>query len=452
MRSVNPATEQVVREVADHTPQDVARRVETAGFAWREWIRMSVGERAGKLRRAAHLLRSARTRYARTITEEMGKPIAEAEAEIEKCAASCEHFASHGPALLEPEPVATDAGRSYVLHDPMGILLAILPWNFPFWQAIRFAAPALLAGNAALVKPAPNVPGCALEIEDLFRRSGFPEGLLSLLLIREEEVATVVRHPAIRAVTLTGGGRAGAEVAAAAGAALKKTVLELGGSDPFVVLADADVASAAEAAATARCQNAGQSCIAAKRVIAEATVAARFQEAFVAAMAARAPGDPMDRASRMGPLARLDLLENLHRQVRSTVDAGASLLLGGERLARRGWFYPPTVLSGVRPGMCAFDEETFGPVAVLTIARDEEEVVRLANASRFGLGASVWTADPARGEALAARLEAGSVFVNGIVKSDPRLPFGGVKDSGWGRELGAAGLLEFTNAKTIWVR
>ncbi|MBI4229942.1 MAG: aldehyde dehydrogenase family protein [Planctomycetes bacterium] len=450
MIAVNPATEQVVREVANHSPQDVARRIETATFAWREWVRLTPAERGEKLRRAAHLLRSAKFRYARTITEEMGKPIAEAEAEIEKCAAACDHFAEHGPALLEPEAVATDASRSCVRRDPIGIVLAILPWNYPFWQAVRFAGGALLAGNAALVKPAPNVPGCALEVEDLFRRAGFPEGLLSLLLI--QDVAAVIRHPTVRAVTLTGSARAGAAVAAVAGSALKKTVLELGGSDPFVVLADADVASAAEAAAAARCQNAGQSCIAAKRIVVEVPVAERFQEAFVAAMATRVPGDPMDRACRMGPLARLDLLEDLHRQVRSSIDAGARLLLGGERLARRGWFYPPTVLAGTRPGMAAFDEETFGPVAVLSVARDEEEAMALANATRYGLGASVWTADPERGEALAARLEAGSVFVNGIVKSDPRLPFGGVKDSGWGRELGAAGLLEFTSARAIWVK
>jgi succinate-semialdehyde dehydrogenase/glutarate-semialdehyde dehydrogenase len=328
-----------------------------------------------------------------------------------------------------------------------------MPWNFPFWQLIRFAAPALMAGNVAVLKHAPNVPGCALALERIFTDAGFPTGVFSTLLISDNHAAEkLIDHPVIRAVTLTGSERAGRAVASAAGRALKKTVMELGGSDPFIVLADADVRAAAASAAESRCVNTGQSCIAAKRFIVDRNIADEFVSALVAAMSAMAMGDPMDRATRIGPLARLDLLETLHSQVQRSIEQGASLRLGGWRRPGKGFFYEPTVLTDVRPGIPVFDEETFGPVAAVIRANDAADAVRLANLSRYGLGASIWTRDPDRAQFLAAGIESGSVFINGIVKSDSRLPFGGVKNSGWGRELSQFGIHEFTNIKTVWMK
>jgi succinate-semialdehyde dehydrogenase/glutarate-semialdehyde dehydrogenase len=327
-----------------------------------------------------------------------------------------------------------------------------MPWNFPFWQHFRFAAPAVMAGNVGVLKHATNVPGCALAIEEVFRDAGFPKGVMTTLLVPSSRSKDLIRHPAIRAVTLTGSDRAGMEVAAEAGRCLKKTVLELGGSDPFVVLADADPVETAKQAARARTINSGQSCIAAKRFIVEEPVADRFEEEFARALESLKIGDPLDPDTDVGPLAREDLLHDLDGQVKRTVEAGATLRTGGERLPGEGWFYPPTLLSGVEPGMPAFDEETFGPVAAVIRARDTDHAIELANRSQFGLGASLWTGDSARGEALAAEIEAGCVFVNGIVKSDPRLPFGGVKSSGYGRELSEVGIREFVNIKTVWVK
>jgi succinate-semialdehyde dehydrogenase/glutarate-semialdehyde dehydrogenase len=386
------------------------------------------------------------------MTEEMGKPIAAAESEVDKCAWVCDYYAEHAAAFLSPEASATDAARSFVRFDPIGPVLAIMPWNFPFWQHFRFAAPAVMAGNVGVLKHASNVPGCALAIEDLFRRAGFPEGVMTTLLVPSARTAELIARPEIKAVTLTGSEAAGREVAAQAGRHLKKTVLELGGSDPFIVLDDADPIAAAEQAARARTINSGQSCIAAKRFLVEEAVADRFEAEFVRRMEALRVGDPMDRETEVGPLAREDLLTALDDQVSRSVAAGARLATGGRRLDRKGWFYPPTVLLGVRPGMPAFDEETFGPVAAVTRARDAAEAIELANRSRFGLGASIWTGDPARAEDLAREIEAGSVFVNGMVKSDPRLPFGGVKSSGYGRELAAFGIREFVNIKTVWIK
>jgi len=386
------------------------------------------------------------------MTQEMGKPIAQAEAEVEKCAWVCEHFADHAERLLAPEPVATDATRSLVRCDPLGPLLAVMPWNFPFWQVFRAAAPALMAGNVMLLKHASNVPGSALAIEGIFREAEFPEGVFATLLVPAATAEALVDHPAISAVTLTGSETAGVSLAGRAGHALKKIVLELGGSDAFIVLADADPSEVASQAVAARLVNNGQSCIAAKRFIVEESIAERFEWAFAHRMARQRMGDPLDRATDLGPLARDDLVDQLDRQVRGSIELGARLVTGGARPALPGYYYPPTVLSDVTPGMPVFDEETFGPVAALVRARDAAHAVELANRSRFGLGASVWTADPARGEALASQIEAGSVFVNGPVKSDPRLPFGGIKRSGYGRELGVAGLREFVNLKTVWVR
>lgn len=452
MRSVNPATGEVLREFEPLAPAAAAARLVVAHEAWHAWRGVPFAGRAAVLRAAAALLRARTPEYGRLATLEMGKPLAQAEAEVEKCAWVCEWYAEHGEALLADAPAATDATRSYTRCEPLGVLLAVMPWNFPFWQVFRAAAPALMAGNAVALKHAANVPGVALAIEALWRDAGLPAGTFTTLLSPARDVQALVAHPAVAAVTLTGGEPAGVSVGGAAGAALKKVVLELGGSDPFVVLADADVAHVAAQAALARVQNNGQSCIAAKRFIVEAPVLDAFTGAFTEAMRALVVGDPLERATQVGPLARPDLVADLHAQVERSVAAGARLLLGGVRPAGPGCFYPPTVLADVEPGMAAFDEETFGPLAPIVAARDAEHALELANRSRFGLGASVWTADAARGEAFARRLEAGAVFVNGVVKSDPRLPFGGIKRSGHGRELAAAGIREFVNLQTVWVR
>jgi succinate-semialdehyde dehydrogenase/glutarate-semialdehyde dehydrogenase len=457
VRAVNPATEELLHEFPDHTSSEVQSLLRQTGDAFAAWRHTSLLDRSQLMRRAARVLRERSAELARLMTLEMGKPIAGAEAEVEKCAAGCDHFAEHAAVYLANEVLPSDATRSYVRYDPLGAVLAIMPWNFPFWQVFRFAAPALMAGNVAVLKHAPNVPGCADAIERVFRDAGFPEGVFINLRIDTPAVEGVIRHDVIRAVTLTGSGRAGRAVAAQAGAALKKTVLELGGSDPFIVIpptgggAGEFLRQSAERAAEARCINSGQSCIAAKRFIVVGPSSA-FEQRLTEVMRSMRLGDPLDRKTQVGPLARLDLLENLHDQVKRTVAQGARLLTGGERLNRRGYFYAPTVLAGVRPGMAAFDEETFGPVAAVTSAADVDEAVRLANASRYGLGASIWTPDTALADRLASRIEAGCVFVNGIVKSDPALPFGGIKESGYGRELSAFGIREFVNIKTVWVK
>jgi succinate-semialdehyde dehydrogenase/glutarate-semialdehyde dehydrogenase len=381
----------------------------------------------------------------------MGKPVAQGEAELEKSAWVCEHYAEHAAALLAAEPRVTDGGRSLVRFDPLGPVLAIMPWNYPFWQVFRFAAPALMAGNVVLLKHAANVSRCALEIEALLADAGVPAGAFRAVIADPPAVAGMIADPRVCGVTLTGSERAGREVAAAAGRALKKTVLELGGSDPFVVLADADVAAAARTAADARLVNSGQSCIAAKRFIVTAPVYDAFLDRLVAAMQGRRQGDPLDPATQLGPQARRDLRDTLHRQVEASCARGATCVLGGRVPGGPGAFYPPTVLASVGPGMPAFDEETFGPVAAVVRARDDDDALALANASAYGLGASVWTADPARAARFVVGLEAGTVFVNAQVRSDPRLPFGGVKRSGHGRELAEYGLREFVNVKSVWL-
>jgi len=403
------------------------------------------------MRAAARLLRERKAEYGRLMALEMGKPVAQGEAEAEKCAWACEYYAEHAGAFLAPEPRATDASRSFVRFDPLGPVLAIMPWNFPFWQVLRFAAPALMAGNAGVLKHASNVPQCARAVEALLREAGFPEGLFRAVLIGPEAVPRLIADPRVQAVTLTGSDRAGSQVAEQAGRHLKKTVLELGGSDPFIVLEDADLPRAAKTAADARLINSGQSCIAAKRFVVVEAVAERFLELFVTEMQSRRVGDPLARDTAVGPQARRDLRDALHRQVQESVRRGARLLLGGEVPAGPGAFYPPTVLAAVAPGSPAFDEETFGPAAAVIRAKDERDAIRLANASPYGLGASLWTEDRARAERLAPDIEAGSVFVNGLVKSDPRLPFGGVKRSGYGRELSEFGIREFVNIKTVWI-
>src|SRR3989441_719448 len=451
LQSINPATGELLEQFPETEAAELERIVARAETADGDWRRRSVAERAALLKEAGRLLREGKSRYARTMALEMGKPLSQGEAEAEKCATACDYYAEHAAAMLAPVGRETDARRSYVRFDPIGPVFAIMPWNFPFWQVIRFAAPALVAGNAVILKHAPNVSRCALEIEQLFRAAGFPEGLFRAVLLDNAAAGRVIADPRIRAVTFTGSDRGGAQVAEQAGRHVKKTVLELGGSDPFVVLHDADLAPAAKTAADARLVDSGQSCIAAKRFIVVEPVFAGFVERFTAELGARKVGDPLAPGTEVGPQARLDLRANLHRQVEESVRRGARLALGGRLPGGPGAFYPPSLLVAVDPGMPAFDEEVFGPVAAVIRARDESHAVALANASRYGLGASLWTEDRARGEGLAAEIEAGAVFVNGLVKSDPRLPFGGVKRSGYGRELSEFGLREFVNVKSVWV-
>jgi succinate-semialdehyde dehydrogenase / glutarate-semialdehyde dehydrogenase len=451
IESVNPATGEVVETFSEIAPAELERALAGAWEAFVAWRRTSFATRAERLRAVAERLRERKVDHARTMAREMGKPVTQGEDEVEKCARGCEYYAEHAAAFLAEEPQPTEAARSYVRFDPLGPVLAVMPWNFPFWQVFRFAAPALMAGNAALLKHASNVSRCALEIEAVLRDAGLPAGLFRTLLLPAARVGDVIGDARVRAVTLTGSEAAGVRVAERAGRELKKTVLELGGSDPFVVLADADLAAAARTATAARLVNGGQSCIAAKRFIVVTDVFDRFLERFVAEMGARRMGDPLDRATEIGPQARHDLREALHRQVEESVRRGATLRLGGRVPPGPGAFYPPTVLTAVDPGMPAFDEETFGPVAAVVRARDEADAIALANRSSFGLGASLWTTDRERGARLAAEIEAGVVFVNGQVRSDPRLPFGGVKRSGYGRELSAFGIREFVNVKTVWI-
>jgi succinate-semialdehyde dehydrogenase/glutarate-semialdehyde dehydrogenase len=397
------------------------------------------------------VLRGDKQRWASLLTEEMGKPIVEAEAEIEKCAWNCDFFADSAPKFLADEHVDTGVEASYVAFQPLGVVLAIMPWNFPFWQVLRFAAPALMAGNGAVLKHASNVPRCALAIQEVLETAGLPKGLFRTVLVPGSATEQLIGDPRIAAVTLTGSSEVGQRVASAAGKALKKQVLELGGSDPFIVLADADLQAAARVAVRARNQNNGQSCIAAKRFIVEESVADEFTSLFAEAVGALQVGDPMQRSTNVGPLARGDLREALDRQVSGSLSAGAKALVGGHSMNGKGYFYEPTVLDGVKDTMPAFREETFGPVAAVIRARDADAAVQLANDTEYGLGANVWSRDVARARQLARHIEAGSVFINGMVASDPRLPFGGIKHSGYGRELGVYGIREFTNIQTIIV-
>jgi succinate-semialdehyde dehydrogenase/glutarate-semialdehyde dehydrogenase len=410
-----------------------------------------VSSRAARFTELAAHLRHSRPRLAGLLTAEMGKPIVEAEAEVDKCAWTAEWFAEHAEAMLARRHVESTATESLVRFQPLGVVLAVMPWNFPLWQVFRAAIPAVIGGNVMLLKHASNVPQAALEAERAFAAAGFPEGVFQTLLVGSGAVEGIVRDGRLAGVTLTGSDAAGALVAEAAGAALKKTVLELGGSDPFVVLEDADVPAAARVACRARNQNNGQSCIAAKRFIVADAVAEEFEGRFGEAVAALRVGDPIERETNVGPLARGDLVEELERQVRESVALGARAAVGGGRIDGAGHYFRPTVLTGVTRDMPVFREETFGPVAAVIRVRDEAEAVAVANDSRFGLGAAVWTGDPERGKRLAERIEAGAVFVNGMVASDARLPFGGVKRSGYGRELSEFGLLEFQNVQTVWV-
>ena len=449
--AVNPATEEVIASFDAFGPDEVEMALAEAQDAFLDWRERPIAERAVPMRALARVLRERSERYARLATLEMGKPITEAKAEIEKCAFGADHFAQNAARYLADEEIRANARRSIVAFQPLGVVLAVMPWNFPFWQVIRFAAPALMAGNAAVLKHASNVPQCALAIEEAFRDAGLPQGLLRAILVSGSAVEPLIADDRIRAVTLTGSSDTGSRIAELAGRALKKTVLELGGSDPFIVLGDADLQVAATTAVRARNQNNGQSCIAAKRFIVVESIADEFERRFAKGVEDLVVGDPIDPKTQIGPLARRDLLDTLERQVDESVRAGARVLTGGERIAGRGYYFRPTVLTRVTRDMAAFREETFGPAAAVIRVRDADDAVIVANDSAYGLGASIWTRDAALGERLAREIESGSVFVNGMVASDPRLPFGGIKRSGYGRELSAFGAREFTNIQTIWI-
>jgi succinate-semialdehyde dehydrogenase/glutarate-semialdehyde dehydrogenase len=452
IESVNPTNGATIRTYKEPSPEEVAAILGQVDEAFGSWRRTSFSERARLMRAAAQVLRARTDEYARLMAEEMGKPIREGRAEAEKCAWVCEYYAESAEGFLSREPIETDARQSFVSFEPLGVVLAVMPWNFPFWQVFRFAAPGLMAGNTGVLKHASNVPGCALAIEAVFREAGFPENVFRTLLIGSKQVERVIEHPKVRAVTLTGSTPAGRAVASASGALLKKTVLELGGSDPYLILEDADLELSVEACVNSRLMNGGQSCIAAKRFIVPRKILPAFEEQFVAKMKAKKMGDPLAEDTDIGPQARHDLRDDLHRQVEASIEAGARCLLGGEIPEGSGAFYPPSVLTGVSKGMPAHDEELFGPVAAIIPVKDEEEGIRVANDSLFGLGAAVFTRDLARGEEIAARrLEAGCCFVNAFVRSDPRLPFGGIKESGYGRELSHYGIKEFVNIKTVYV-
>jgi succinate-semialdehyde dehydrogenase/glutarate-semialdehyde dehydrogenase len=450
--SINPATGERLATFPEMNAAQVGEIVAAAHQAQKRWARLSFAERAKPMKRAGALLRERANDYARLMALEMGKPLKDGAAEVNKCAWACEHDAEHAEYYLTPRFEPSDASRSYVRFEPLGVVLAVMPWNFPYWQVFRFIAPHLMAGNGGLLKHASNVPQCALSIEKVMHDAGFPRELFRALLIGSKAVRRIIEDPRVAAVTLTGSEPAGRSVAEAAGKELKPSVLELGGSDPFIVLADADLDAATKTGAVARTINAGQSCICAKRFIVEAPVYQAFLEKLTTAMKAFRVGDPLDPNVDIGPQARRELRDELHGQVKLAISQGARPLLGCEVPPGPGAFYPVSILADVEPANVAAKEEIFGPVATVMRANDAEDAVRIANDSKFGLGAALWTQDLAKAERLVPLIEAGAVFVNGLVKSDPRLPFGGIKASGYGRELGLEGIRSFCNAKTVWIK
>jgi succinate-semialdehyde dehydrogenase/glutarate-semialdehyde dehydrogenase len=434
-------------------PSEVNRILDLTNSAFEEWKDTSFDHRSRLMMKAADVLRKNEEEYSKLMTLEMGKPIAQSRAEVDKCAWVCEYYAENAEKFLVDELIETDATKSFVTFQPLGIVLAVMPWNFPFWQVFRFAAPGLMAGNAGILKHASNVSSCALAIEEVFKESGFPENLFRTILVPSSQMEEVIKNKNIKAVTLTGSVPAGKAVAKTAGSVLKKTVMELGGSDPYVILEDADLEMAADTCVTARLINGGQSCIAAKRFIVVEEVYDSFEKLFIEKMKSKKMGDPFDESNYIGPQASVPLRDELHQQVEKSIKLGAKLLLGGKIPEINGAYYPPTILSNVKKGMPAFDEELFGPVAVLIKAKDETEAIDIANDSIFGLGAAVFTKDIKRGEKIAKeKLQAGCCFVNAFVKSDPRLPFGGIKESGYGRELSSFGIREFVNIKTVYIK
>ena len=449
--TTDPSTGTTLESFESFTAFRLEATLERARTAFHDWRSSSSDERATKLRAAAQILRRRKTELADIATREMGKPIVEAEAEIDKCAKACDFYAEHAPGFLADETVRSNATESYVAYRPLGPVLAVMPWNYPFWQVFRFAAPALMAGNVGVLKHASNVTRTSLEIERVLREAGFPEGTFASVIVPGKDVEKMIDDPRIAAVTLTGSEQTGISVAGAAGRNLKKTVLELGGSDAFIVLADADLDAAAKMAVKSRFQNSGQSCIAAKRFIVEDAVYEAFSERFTAETKKLVIGDPRERTTTMGPMARHDLRDTLAGLIEETVRRGGRLALGGHEAKRDGFYFEPTVVLDVTPGMPMFDEETFGPAAAIIRAKNADDAVKLANDSRYGLGGNLWTRDLDRAKTIAARLESGGVFINGMTASDPRLPFGGVKHSGYGRELSWFGIREFTNIQTVWI-
>ncbi len=453
MKSINPSTGKTFQVYTPYSEKGVEKIINAVDKCGHSWHTTSFFHRSQRMQNLASLLKSRKEELARLMAHEMGKVLKEGIAEIEKCAWVCDFYAENAESFLENEQVMADYSKSFVSYQPLGVILGIMPWNFPFWQVFRFAAPTVMGGNTAVLKHASNVPGCALAIEDLFHEAGFPEDVFRTLLIGSDQVKDVIHHLAIKGVSLTGSTTAGKSVASVAGGALKKCVLELGGSDPYIILKDADLKAAAETCAAGRLLNAGQSCIGAKRFIVEAEVYSEFLEYFVHEMINAHFGDPCEAGVTMGPMARADLRDDLHRQVAESVKKGAEVIIGGEIPHREGAFYPPTVLEKVGPGMPAYDEELFGPVASVIRVKDQQEAVRVANDSVYGLGAAVFTKNPEKGEQIAEdQLQAGACFVNDFVKSDPRMPFGGIKQSGYGRELASHGIKEFMNVKTVVVK
>ncbi len=452
--TTNPATGETVETYEPLSEEALEERLGRAAAAYRSYRLTTPGQRAGWLRSAADVLEADTDAVAALVVTEMGKTLAAAKAEAGKCVTALRYYAEHGPAMLEPRPAdagAVGAERAFVVHQPIGVVLAIMPWNFPLWQAMRFAAPALMAGNVGLLKHASNVPQTALYMEELFRKAGFPADVFQTLLIGSSTIEQVLRDDRVAAATLTGSAPAGQSVAAIAGDVLKKTVLELGGSDPFIVMPSADLDRAAEVAVTARCQNNGQSCIAAKRFFVHADVAEEFTRLFAEKLSALVVGDPMDEATKVGPLATESGREDVERYVQDAVDKGATVVVGGKRPDRPGWYYEPTLLTGITPEMDLYDEEVFGPVAALWTVQSLEEALEIANSHPYGLGSNLWSEDEQERATFVRDVQAGMAFVNGMVTSYPELPFGGVKQSGYGRELTELGMYEFTNAKTVWI-
>jgi succinate-semialdehyde dehydrogenase/glutarate-semialdehyde dehydrogenase len=452
LKSINPATEETINSFPAMQLDEVNSIIQLTETAHIEWKETDFNLRSKLMQNAAGVLKNNIEEYSKLMTEEMGKPIAQSRSEVEKCAWVCEYYAENAEKFLSDEIIKTDASKSFVTFQPLGVVLAVMPWNFPFWQVFRFAAPGLMAGNGGILKHASNVSGCALAIEDIFRKAGFPENIFRSILLPSSQMENVIKHEKVKAVTLTGSVPAGKSVAQTAGSVLKKTVMELGGSDPYVILEDADLELAADTCVTSRLINGGQSCIAAKRFIAVEKIYDQFEKLFVEKMKTKKMGDPFDEQNDLGPQASISLRDKLHQQVSKSINMGAELLLGGETPAGTGAYYPATVLANVKKGMPAFDEELFGPVAALIKAKDEAEAIQFANDSIFGLGAAVFSSDEKKAEKIAKeKLNAGSCFINAFVKSDPRLPFGGINESGYGRELSVFGIREFVNIKTVYI-
>jgi len=454
MKSINPANNELLATFETWDDETLHNVVTNAGYQFEEWSKLTpLEDRCALLLRLADILRDEQEKLAEIITLEMGKLYTESMAEIEKCAVLCEYYAEQAPAMLADRPVETEASRSYVAYFPLGVILGVMPWNYPFWQVFRFAVPALTAGNAVVLKHASNVPQCALAIQEIFSRANYPEGLMTTLMINTSQVEKVIRHPSVQGVALTGSEKAGRSVASIAGSELKKTVLELGGSDPFIVLENAPIKKTIEGALIGRFTNMGQSCIAAKRFIVDTFISEDFTEQFKQAVEAKfVAGDPMDAETTLAPMARQDLLDELHKQVMDSVALGAKIVTGGYQLDRPGCYYAPTILTNISSNMPAFSEEFFGPVAIMLQASEPAHAAGLANATDFGLSGSIWTDDIATGETIARGMESGATFINSFSFSDPKMPFGGIKNSGYGKELAAEGLREFTNIKSIWIK